>query len=90
MYLSTQREIPSNGKTRYRFEQSVSGSPAVASRRALPPGVTLKWGEAEHTNALALLYRKVYTTYPFPVFDKEGIRCLYTIARSSSAGMNRL
>lgn len=159
MYLSTQRATPSNEKTgcRFKFDQPVPGSPAGASKQVLPPGVTLKWSAEEDSDALAQLYRKVYTTYPFPVFDpdylretmandvcylaawhneqpvaaasaeinrpeenaevtdfatlpewrgsglaslllfqleqrlkKEGIRCLYTIARSSSAGMNKV
>ncbi len=158
MYLNTQRATPSSGKTGHRLNsvKPVPGPPGGTSKQ-VPPGVTLKWGAEEDSDALARLYRKVYTTYPFPVFapdylrqtmdndvcylaawhneqpvaaasaeinrpeenaeltdfatlpswrghglaslllslletrlKKEGIRCLYTIARSSSTGMNRV
>lgn len=157
MYLSARRQTPSNGKGADLVRKLASGPKAGAGKRALPAGITLKWGEAGHCPSLARLYGRVYATYPFPVFDpgylkytmdhdvyyitawhneelvaaasaeinrpeenaemtdfatlpgwrgrglasfllarlesrlkREGLRCLYTIARSSSAGMNKV
>lgn len=156
LYLSKQRQIPSNDRGKELVDKVISKSKGVTVKRILPEGITMQWGEKEHCPALARLYRKVFTTYPFPVFDpdylkstieqdstyyitawhnreliaassaeinrpqqnaemtdfatlpqwrghglagflleqmetrlkEEGFRCLYTIARSSSIGMN--
>ncbi|HAG11779.1 MAG TPA: putative beta-lysine N-acetyltransferase [Desulfotomaculum sp.] len=156
LYLSRRRQVPSNNRSRELVDKLLSSSKPGMVKRKLPPGVSLKWGQAQHCQALARLYRRVFTTYPFPVYDhcyiksilnngrayyltawyqeeliaassaevnyiqrnaemtdfatmpewtgqglagillsqmesrlnKEGFRCLYTIARSSSIGMN--
>ncbi len=156
-YLSVERQTSSNGKDRDRVNKIVFGSKTATKKQMLPAGITLKWGQAEHCPALARLYSRVFTTYPFSVFDpdylkhtmdhdvyymtawhnekliasaaaeinppeknaevtdfatlpewrghrlashllkqlesrlkSEGFRCLYTIARSSSIGMNKV
>jgi lysine 2,3-aminomutase len=156
LFLSRRRQVPSNNRSRVLVDKLLSSSKPGMEKRKLPPGVSLKWGQEQHCQALARLYRRVFTTYPFPVFDpcylksildngsayyltawyqeeliaassaevnspqrnaemtdfatipewtgqglagillsqmesrleNEGFRCLYTIARSSSIGMN--
>lgn len=154
-FLSPPRETPSNA--RGGAPEFASGLQRRPDRRPLPAGIRLEWGQPEQCPALAGLYRSVYETYPFPVFDpgyldftmrhdvcylsawhngdpvaaasaeinrkeknaevtdfatlpqwrgrglanrllgmietrleSEGIRCLYTIARSSSSAMNKV
>lgn len=156
-YLSEQRRTPSNHKNKENISKLVAPDGSTNGQAPLPNGIRLVWGRAEHCRPLAWLYRRVFATYPFPVFDpdylrytmdhdvcyitawdaqalvaaasaeinyqeknaemtdfatipawrghglascllnqleprlrQEGIRCLYTIARSSSMGMNKV
>ncbi|MDD4802761.1 MAG: putative beta-lysine N-acetyltransferase [Syntrophomonas sp.] len=156
LYLSRQRQTPSCPKSLALLDKMNSNVKYTKVKRELPEGITIRWGSKDHCFALASLYSKVFTTYPFPVFDPgylkntmnenntyyitawhkkeliaassaeinrelqnaeitdfatlsqwrgrglasfllaemenrllaEGFRCLYTIARSSSTGMN--
>lgn len=157
MYLSARRQTPSNNRGADQAKELISRFKTGSGIRALPTGITLKWGQPEHCLALARLYGRVFSTYPFPVSDpdylkltmdkgtcyimawhheeliaaasaeinrihknaemtdfatisrwkgyglasclltqmearleSEGYRCLYTIARSSSTGMNKV
>lgn len=156
-FLSARRQCPSNERSVEQISKLLSGCREKNGRKVLPAGISLEWGRAEHCQAMAGLYGKVFITYPFPVFDpvylertmeenfcyitaiykgemvaaasaevntaeknaevtdfatlpewrgrglagclleymerrliSEGTRCLYTIARSGSAGMNRV
>jgi len=156
-YLSAERQTPSNSKNLDQVKKLVLACKVGAGQRPLPAGITLKWGQPEHCRLLAKLYSRVFTTYPFPIFDpdylkytmehdvryitawhnqklvaaasaemnlaeknaevtdfatvpewrgyglascllnhlelrlkSDSIRCLYTIARSSSTGMNKV
>jgi putative beta-lysine N-acetyltransferase len=156
LYLTNQRRTPSNTKSKELVDKLISNFKDETLKHKIPDGITFEWGLTEHCPALARLYSKVFTTYPFPVFDpdylkstidqdstyyitawdnreliaassaeinraqknaemtdfatlpkwrghglaslllahmenrlkREGFRCLYTIARSSSIGMN--
>jgi len=157
IYLSAGRQTPSNSRGAGQAKELISRFKTGSEIRALPTGITLKWGQPEHCLALARLYGRVFSTYPFPVSDpdylkltmdkgtcyimawhheeliaaasaevnrthqnaemtdfatisswrgyglasclltkmearleSEGYRCLYTIARSSSTGMNKV
>lgn len=156
-YLSEQRRTPSHQNNKEHISKLVFPDEHTTRQAQLPGGIRLVWGRAEHCRALAHLYRRVFATYPFPVFDpdylrytmdhdvcyltawqaqelvaaaaaeincteknaemtdfatapawrghglahlllhhlelqmrREGLRCLYTIARSSSIGMNKV
>lgn len=156
-YLDTRRKVPSNGEGGVQAVKLALTCKKNTGKRPLPAGVSLKWGRAEHCRAIAGLYGRVFSTYPFPVFDptylentmennfyyitawcggeivaaasaevnhleknaevtdfatlpewrgnglastlleklecrliSDGIRCIYTIARSSSTGMNKV
>ncbi|HBC92099.1 MAG TPA: putative beta-lysine N-acetyltransferase [Pelotomaculum sp.] len=74
LYLSKQRQIPSNDRGKELVDKVISKSKGVTVKRILPEGITMQWGEKEHCPALARLYRKVFTTYPFPVFDPDYLK----------------
>jgi putative beta-lysine N-acetyltransferase len=156
LYLSRRRQTPSCPNGKELVDKLIARAKNTTVKQELPEGIAIKWGIKEHCLALADLYSKVFTTYPFPIFDPaylestmeqdityyitawhneeliaassaeinrpllnaemtdfatlpswrghglagfllaemenrlqgEGFRCLYTIARSNSTGMN--
>ncbi|TEB05472.1 N-acetyltransferase YodP [Pelotomaculum schinkii] len=82
LYLSNQRQTPSHARGKELVDQLVSKFKDGTVKRIIPDGITFKWGEKEHCPALARLYRKVFTTYPFPVFDPDYLKS--TIAQDST------
>jgi len=156
-FLSKQRQAPSNSKSYDQVKKMTFHCMDGGKRCLLPPEIDLQWGRPEHSKSLANLYRQVFATYPFPIFNpaylkrtfnqdvcyvtawcgqklaaaasaeidyakknaeitdfatapewrsrglagfllrklesrlkSEGILCFYTIARSSSPGMNKV
>ncbi|HZK18026.1 MAG TPA: putative beta-lysine N-acetyltransferase [Clostridia bacterium] len=65
-FLSPERKAPSlkEGPRRNLSPFPDNGEP---SRRL--GEITLTWGKPEHCQSLAGLYGKVFSTYPFPIFD---------------------
>jgi len=82
LYLSNHRQTPSHARGKELVEQLVSKFKDGTVKRIIPDGITFKWGEKEHCPAMARLYRKVFTTYPFPVFDPDYLKS--TIAQDST------
>lgn len=74
LYLNNQRQTPSNARGKELVDKLVSGFNTGTVKRILPDGITLEWGQAEHCPALARLYSKIFTTYPFPVFDPDYLK----------------
>jgi putative beta-lysine N-acetyltransferase len=67
-YLSVNRQTPSQAK-RVKPSELFSVSGNVRKKRDLPGGIQLKWCREEDCRKLAGLYRSVFPTYPFPLFD---------------------
>ncbi|NLJ77017.1 MAG: putative beta-lysine N-acetyltransferase [Peptococcaceae bacterium] len=73
-FLSNRRKTPSNSKGITLVEIISSNLTPETTKRDLPAGVSLKWAQQEHCQDLAGLFSKVFSTYPFPVFDPDYIR----------------
>ncbi len=74
LYLSSHRQTPSHARGKELVDKLVSKFKDGTVKRIIPDGITFKWGEKEHCPAMARLYRKVFTTYPFPVFDPDYLK----------------
>lgn len=74
LYLSNHRQTPSNAGGKELIDKAVSRAKERTVKRTLPEAITLKWGQKKHCPALARLYSKVFTTYPFPVFDPDYLK----------------
>lgn len=74
LYLSNQRLTPSNTRGKELVDKLISSFKDKTIEREIPGGIIFKWGREEHCPALARLYRKVFTTYPFPVFDPDYLK----------------
>ncbi|MDD4238656.1 MAG: putative beta-lysine N-acetyltransferase [Desulfotomaculaceae bacterium] len=74
LYLSNQRQTHSNASGKELVDKVVSSAKERTVKRILSDVITLKWGLEEHCPALARLYSKVFTTYPFPVFDPDYLK----------------
>lgn len=74
LYLSNQRLTPSNTRSKELVDELIANFKDKAIEREIPGGIILKWGQKEHCPALARLYSKVFTTYPFPVFDPDYLK----------------
>ncbi len=65
LFLSNKRETPSTNKGPNWDLTAFTPKDNAAAPRAR--GITFRWGQKEHSKALAGLYAKIFATYPFPV-----------------------
>jgi len=74
LYLSKQRQTPSNAGGKVLVDKLISSGKNKTVKHELPEGITIKWGRKKDCRALANLYSKVFTNYPFPVFDPDYLK----------------
>jgi len=73
-YSDPARATPHDAKELADVLTEVSGYAGERSSHAIPEGFFLGQVQAEDAPDIASLYRLVFETYPFPVFDPEYIR----------------
>ncbi len=70
-FLSPERKIPS---LKERPKRNLSPLPDNGKPARRLGELNLAWGKPEHCQSLAGLYRRVFATYPFPIFDPTYIK----------------
>ena len=74
-YLSVQRETPSKASNKNHAIKLVYNNILGRTHRpSIPPGIVLSQGQAANCRDLALLYSKVFATYPFPIFNSDFLK----------------
>ncbi len=67
-----QRQSSDTADTNSRVLQQLKDYDSTAPRsRHLPEGCSFKYAEKRDLTALAALYRQVFATYPYPIFDPK-------------------
>lgn len=73
-FLRAERQTPANSRGAGLIEKLTS-CPVTGTGKKLPPArITFKWAQQKHCADLARLFSRVFSTYPFPVYDPDYIK----------------